>query len=73
MSTVLLKYTNSDELKADEYRYWQSRPVHERLDAPQQIIQAEMILAGYALKGRVIESAVPRPQRPFFRLPCPWR
>jgi hypothetical protein len=40
------KYTNFDEIKADEYRYWQSRPAHERLDAV-----AEMIEAAYALKG----------------------
>jgi hypothetical protein len=27
------KYTSFDEMKADEYRYWQSRPAHERLAA----------------------------------------
>ncbi len=40
------KYTNFDEIKADEYRYWQGRPAHERLDALE-----EMIEAAYALKG----------------------
>ena len=30
MGTILRKYTSFDEMKADEYRYWQSRPVHER-------------------------------------------
>ena len=30
---IMRKYTGFDEIKADEYRYWQSRPVHERLDA----------------------------------------
>ena len=62
------KYTNFDDMKADEYRYWQSRPPHERLDAVE-----EMIETAYALKGWEIETDVPRLQRPFVRLPCPWR
>ena len=62
------KYTDFDEMKADEYRYWQSRPAHERLDAVE-----EMIETAYALKGWEIEPDVPRLQRPFVRLPCPWR
>lgn len=39
------KYTDFDEIKADEYRYWQSRPVHERLDTA-----AELSMMGYQLK-----------------------
>lgn len=35
-----------DEIQADEYRYWQSRPVHERMDAV-----CELSLAKYATKG----------------------
>jgi hypothetical protein len=62
------KYTNFDEIKADEYRYWQSRPAHERLDAVD-----EMIEMAYAIKGWEIEPDVPRLQRPFVRLPVPWR
>jgi len=62
------KYTNFDDIKADEYRYWQSRPAHERLDALD-----EMIETAYALKGWEIEPDVPRLQRPFVRLRVPWR
>lgn len=40
------KYTSHAEAKADEYRYWQSRPAYERLDAVD-----EMIEIAYALKG----------------------
>jgi len=40
------KYTDFDEMKADEYRYWQSRPAHQRLDAVR-----EMIETAYALNG----------------------
>ena len=59
--------TNFDDIKADEYRYWQSRPAQERLDAVE-----EMIEAAYALKGWKIEPDEPRLQRPFVRLPLPW-
>ena len=52
-------------MKADEYRYWQSRPAHERLDAVE-----EMIETAYALKGWEMEPDEPRP---FVRPPCPWR
>ena len=62
------RYTEFAEMKADEYRYWQSRPAHERLDAVE-----EMIEAAYALKGWEMEPDVPRLQRPFVRLPRPWR
>ena len=33
-------------MKADEYRYWQSRSVYERLDAI-----SELTIEGYTLKG----------------------
>jgi hypothetical protein len=38
-------YASQKEMKADEYRYWQSRPVHERMSAV-----AELTRAAYALK-----------------------
>ena len=62
------KYTSFEEMKADEYRYWQSRPVHERMDAVEEIT-----LAAYAVKGGISKPNVPRLQRPFVRVPCPWR
>jgi hypothetical protein len=65
---IVRRYASFDEMKADEYGYWQSRPVHERMDAVE-----EMIETAYALKGWKIEPDVPRLQRPFVRLPCPWR
>jgi len=46
MDKTIRRYTDFNEMKADEYRYWQSRPVHERLDAVD-----EMIETAYALKG----------------------
>jgi hypothetical protein len=68
MDRTIRKYTSLDEMKADEYRYWQSRPVQERMDAIE-----EMMYTAYELKGWEMEPDVPRPQRPFVRLPCPWR
>ena len=61
------KHTDFAGMKADEYRYWQGRPAHERLDAVEELIQT-----AYALKGWEIEPDVPRLQRPFVRLPVPW-
>jgi hypothetical protein len=52
-------YHSHDEMKADEYRYWQNRPVHERMDAVE-----ELVLAIYAMKGTKLELDVPRLQRP---------
>jgi hypothetical protein len=47
-------------MKADEYRYWQSRPVHERVNAVSELTQEH-----YAMKGAVPD--VPRLQRTLVR------
>ncbi len=65
---TMRKYTDFAEIEADEYRYWQSRPAHERLDAVD-----DMIETAYALKGWKVEPDEPRLQRPSVRLPVPWR
>jgi hypothetical protein len=46
MEKTIRRYTSLDEMKADEYRYWQSRPVHERVAAVSQLTEE-----GYRLKG----------------------
>ena len=66
MEKTLHKYTSHKEMKSDEYRYWQSRPVHERMDAV-----AEITLTAYALKGMAPD--VPRLQGPLVRLQRPPR
>ena len=68
MDPILRKYNGFEEMKADEYRHWQRRPAHEGIDAVE-----EMIEAAYELKGWEMEPDVPRLERPFVRLPCPWR
>jgi hypothetical protein len=49
-------YDSLSDMKAAEYRYWQDRPAHERMDAVSQIT-----LALYAMKEPT--SDVPRLQR----------
>ena len=49
-----------DEIKVQEYRYWQSRPIHERTDAVSELTQAM-----YAMKGA--SPDVPRLQRTLVR------
>jgi hypothetical protein len=48
MDKTIRKYTEFEEMKADEYRYWQSRPVHERINAVSELTQEH-----YAMKGGV--------------------
>ena len=57
MDKTIRKYTNFDEMKAEEYRYWQSRPIQERLDAA-----AELSIIGYQLKDptRDVQSRLQR-------------
>jgi hypothetical protein len=66
MDKTIRVYQSLDEMKADEYRYWQSRPVHERMDAV-----AEITLAAYAMKGA--SPDVPRLQRTLVHLQRPPR
>ncbi|HEY4045848.1 MAG TPA: hypothetical protein VGM27_03185 [Acidobacteriaceae bacterium] len=60
MDRTIRKYTNFDEMKADEYRYWQSRPVHERDNRASELTQEH-----YAIKGAV-------PDIPDFKDSCPF-
>jgi hypothetical protein len=46
MDPIVRKYASFDEMKAGEYRYWQSRPVHERVAAVSELTEE-----GYKLKG----------------------
>lgn len=39
MGLTIRRYASLDEMKADEYWYWQSWPVHERIDAVGDMIE----------------------------------
>jgi hypothetical protein len=60
MDKTIRKYSSFEEMKADEYRYWQSRPVYERVSAVSELTQEH-----YAMKGAVPD--VPRLQRTLVR------
>jgi hypothetical protein len=60
MDKTIRKFSNFAELKAEEYRHWQSRPVHERVAAVSELTQEH-----YALKGQAPD--VPRLQRTLVR------
>lgn len=66
MEKIARKFKSHRELKADEYRYWQSRPAHERINAV-----SELTTAAYELKG--IAPDVSRFQGPAIRIPRPRR
>ena len=48
MDKTIRKYTVFEEMKADEYRYWQSRPVHERVNAVSELTQDQYTMKGAA-------------------------
>ena len=66
MDKTIQKYRDFDAMKADEYRYWQSRTVQQRMEAV-----TELNLALGAMKGTVAD--VPRLQRTLVRIAKPWR
>jgi len=66
MEKTVRKYTSFDEMKADEYRYWQSRPIYERVNAVSELSREH-----YAMKGAF--PSVPRLQRTLVRFERPPR
>jgi hypothetical protein len=56
MDKVIRRFASLDEMKADEYRYWQSRPVHERVAAVSELTQEHYSMIN-------AEPDVPRLQR----------
>ncbi|MBF0515998.1 MAG: hypothetical protein HQK97_02610 [Nitrospirae bacterium] len=34
---TIVRYASLEEMKADEYQYWQQQPVHKRMDAVEEI------------------------------------
>jgi hypothetical protein len=65
MDKTVRVFKSHREMKAAEYRYWQSRPVYERMQAV-----SELVLEASALKGWTARNAdVPRLQRPLICLP----
>lgn len=65
MDQIAKIYTSHKEMKADEYRYWQSRPAFERMDAVSALTTAlyEMKTGGaivQRLQGPLVVLQRPR-------------
>ena len=60
MDETIRRYTNFEEMKADEYRYWQSHPIHERVAAVSELTREH-----YALKDATPDE--PKLQRTLVR------
>jgi len=67
MNPTLRKYSSFEEMKRDEYRYWQSRPAYERFEAVE-----EMVKAAWELRGWAVSPSEPRSEWPLVRMRCPW-
>jgi hypothetical protein len=66
MDKTVRVFSSFAEMKAEEYRYWRSRPVHERMAAVSEITRA-----AYSMKEDLPD--VPRLQRTVAVLPGSWR
>ena len=64
MEKTIRVYTSLDEMKADEYRYWQSRPAHERMDAVKEITLAAYQMKETAPDVRRLQRTLVHLQRP---------
>jgi hypothetical protein len=64
LDKTIRKYASLDEMKADEYRYWQSRPAHERMDAVSELTQALYAMKAAAPDVPGLERTLVRFQRP---------
>jgi hypothetical protein len=62
MDKTIRIFTSHEAMKAEEYAYWQGRPVHERMDAVSEITRV-----AYAMKEFLPD--VPRLQRTVAILP----
>jgi hypothetical protein len=65
MEKIIRKYTSHKEMKADEYRYWQSRPVWERMDAVEELTRIAYTMKGIALDwlDKTVVRVFRRPER----------
>jgi hypothetical protein len=62
MERIVRQYTSHDEMKADEYRYWRGRPVWERMDAVEELIETAYALKGWTLEPMVFGKGI-KPRR----------
>ena len=65
MQRAIRKVESAREQQAETFRYWQSRPDYERMDAVAQIVRD-----AYALKG--VDLDAERPEKSLTRVQRTW-
>lgn len=63
MSKILRKVTDLKEQQAETYRYWQSRPGYERMEAVAEIVRDAYFMKGIDLDAQRSERTLVRIQR----------
>jgi hypothetical protein len=64
MDKVIRTFTSFDAMKTDEYRDWQERPAHERMDAVEEITLAAYQMKEPAPDVRRLQRTLVHLQRP---------
>lgn len=64
MDKSIRKYSNFDDMKDEEYRYWQSRPVHERVAAIWELTEECYKMKGYKADAFRLQRTVVHFERP---------
>lgn len=64
MDKTVRKVSNVEEQKAEDYRYWQSRPSGERMRATWELSFEAYKLKGLAHDGQRLQRTFVRIQRP---------
>jgi hypothetical protein len=67
MDKTIRRITDVEQQDAENYRYWQSLPLGERLGAVWQTTRN-----AYAFRKADDAVSEPRSRRPFIRIECPW-
>jgi hypothetical protein len=55
---AIRRYTSLEEMKADEYQYWQSQPAHVRMAATGEITREAFGLKGSSLDESRLQRTV---------------
>ena len=63
MEMVAQKFESFQEIKDEEYRYWQSLPASERIAAGHQMSVEGYRAHGYSADGRELKTVAVRLQR----------
>jgi hypothetical protein len=63
MDMVAQKFESFQEIKDEEYRYWQSLPASERIAAGHQMSVEGYRAHGYSADGRELKTVAVRLQR----------